>query len=113
MRGGEMRKISAEEKLEILRYLKQGGKVKEVSQRYKLPISTIRTWLAKDCPELKKRFYDETIPVEARIFSMFCPYLKPDVKDSVYEKLQQNLQNELNDFAITINQRFSNQEENT
>jgi hypothetical protein len=49
----------------------------------------------------------------ARIFSMFCPYLKPDVKDSVYEKLQQNLQNELNDFAITINQRFSSQEENT
>lgn len=108
-----MRKVSAEEKLEIIKYLKQGGKVKEVSQRYNLPISTIRTWLAKDCPELKQRFYDETIPVEARIFSMFCPYLKVDVKDIVYEKLQQNLQNELNDFAKTITLRFYNEQENT
>jgi hypothetical protein len=108
-----MRKVSAEERQQIIKYLRQGGKVKDVCQKYNLPVSTIRTWMAKDCPELKKRFYDETIPVEARIFTMFCPYLKPDVKDSVYEKLQQSLQNELNDFAITINQRFSTQEEDT
>lgn len=106
-----MRKVSAEEKQQIIKYIKQGGKVKEVSQRYKLPISTIRTWLAKDCPELKQRFYDETIPVEARIFTMFCPYLRPEVKDRVYEKLQQNLQNELNDFAKTISLKFYKEQE--
>lgn len=108
-----MRKVSAKEKQEILQKIKQGETVKKISQIYELPISTVRTWLSTNCPELKQRFYDETNNVEARIFSMFCPYLRTEVKDREYELLQQNLQKELNEFAKKLSSKFFKEQENT
>ena len=97
-----MRKIPKETREHVLELVKKGVPVRVLAQRYNLPLSTIRTWITRSNPELKNRFYDDVLPYEAKIFTMFSPYLKVDIKDSEYEKIQKQLMNELNDLTKLI-----------
>mgnify|MGYP003421448518 FL=1 len=103
--GRKLQKIPDEKKKYILELLKKGVNIRTLAQRYNIPLSTIRTWKSKTNPEKKERFYNDVLPVEAKLFSIFCPYLKDDLKDTVYENLQKQLQKELNVFAKEIVQK--------
>lgn len=98
----KLQKVSEERKVHILELLQKGVNIRTLAQRYDIPLSTIRTWVSKALPERKERYYDEVLPVEAKLFTIFVPYLKSDLKDTTYETLQKQLQKELNEFAKTI-----------
>ncbi len=89
-------------KSEIISLLKQGVGKNVISKKYNIPISTVCYWYQLEKEKNPEEFCDDkVIPYEkvnrseAKIFTMFTPYLKPDISDSESNRLQERLNNEL------------------